>query len=88
MNDVALSHQLGDSKIKKLFFKEIRVTNHSAFRKYFIARNITYYIRKYRKVMNVKLEYLRLIKVLTLAIFLNLIKKKRLRIISKEYYMD
>ncbi|WP_342479456.1 glycosyltransferase family 2 protein [Paenibacillus sp. FSL F4-0097] len=79
MNDVALSHQLGDSKIKKLFFKEIRVTNHSAFRKYFIARNITYYIRKYRKVMNVKLEYLRLIKVLTLAIFFESNKKEKIK---------
>ncbi|MEC0169778.1 glycosyltransferase family 2 protein [Paenibacillus graminis] len=79
MNDVTLNHQLGDSKLKSLFFREFRVTNHTAFRKYYIARNITYYIRKYRKEINVNLEYLRIIKVLIFTMLFESDKKEKIK---------
>lgn len=43
VKDVELSHKLGESEMRRFLFWKVRVNNHSAFRKYYIARNNIYY---------------------------------------------
>ena len=47
--DVVISHKIGETKVKKLLGKKIFIRNHSAFRKYYISRNIIYLSKKERK---------------------------------------
>lgn len=44
--DICLKHELGNLKCRKRFGKVVYVTNHSAFRKYYMARNAIYLDRK------------------------------------------
>lgn len=46
VDDVTINHTIGNSKIYTIFGKEIIVRNHSAFRKYYITRNILLIDRK------------------------------------------
>ena len=68
MNEVILDHRIGKSEYKKFLWTKIRVANHSPQRKYYIARNIVIYIRRYAKNINVFAEFLRLLKVLILIV--------------------
>lgn len=43
VKNVQLLHELGNSKMRKFIFWSIDVTSHSAFRKYYIAKNNVYY---------------------------------------------
>lgn len=45
-NNVELSHEIGHITIHKLLWFPVAVNNHSAFRKYYIAKNIVYLDRK------------------------------------------
>jgi rhamnosyltransferase len=55
--NVELLHELGNLKCRKIFGKTIYVTNHQAFRKYYMVRNVIYLDKKlgetkrYRYVM-------------------------------------
>lgn len=42
----SLSHELGDMRCVRILSKVIHVTNHSSFRKYYIARNKILLFRK------------------------------------------
>lgn len=46
-NEVILNHMLGDLKERKFLFIPIKISNHSAFRKYYIFRNKIYVHRKH-----------------------------------------
>ena len=48
VRDVQLLHELGESKKRRFLFWKITDTGHSAFRKYYIARNNIYYPLKHR----------------------------------------
>lgn len=48
VRDVALSHKLGECEMRRFLFRKVRVNHHSAFRKYYIARNNIYYPLKHR----------------------------------------
>lgn len=69
LNTVILKHQIGDSFNVNILGHKIRVGNHSAFRKYYIGRNIIIYTHRYKKELNCVKEYMRLIKVFMLIIF-------------------
>jgi len=45
---VQLSHELGESQKRRFLFWKVDVNGHSAFRKYYIARNNVYYPLKHR----------------------------------------
>ncbi|MGN1277434.1 MAG: glycosyltransferase family 2 protein [Floccifex sp.] len=45
--DVQLLHEIGNSEKRKFLFWTVDVKNHSAFRKYYIARNNVYYPLKH-----------------------------------------
>ena len=47
VRDVKLLHEIGKSEKKRFLFWKINVTGHSAFRKYYIARNNVYYPLKH-----------------------------------------
>ncbi|MGU5716740.1 glycosyltransferase family 2 protein [Aeromonas taiwanensis] len=47
--DAILTHNLGDKKLKTILGVDFVATNHSAFRRYYIARNSIYMYRKYAK---------------------------------------
>lgn len=78
MNDIILDHQIGQSINKKLFFFNVRVGNHSSFRKYYISRNMVIYICRYYKYINILPEMLRLFKVFILIILFE--NEKRLKL--------
>lgn len=46
LNNVVLLHEIGHIQERRFLFWETRVKNHSAFRKYYIARNTVYLARK------------------------------------------
>lgn len=47
VKDVKLSHEIGNSKKRKFLFWNVIVGGHTAFRKYYIARNNVYYPMKH-----------------------------------------
>ena len=51
VRDVALSHKLGECEMRRFLFWKFRVNKHSAFRKYYIARNNIYYPLKHRLLL-------------------------------------
>lgn len=46
-NDVVMDHQLGELQVINGALKKIHVGNHNAFRKYYMAQNIVYCMRKH-----------------------------------------
>ncbi len=79
MNNVILDHQIGDSKLKTIFHYKIRVANHPAFRKYYIARNMIIYMKRYGRYLDLAQETLRMIKVFLLIILYENNKTSKLR---------
>ena len=49
VDDVKLTHEIGHITIRKFLFWDVAVKNHSAFRKYYIAKNIIYLAKKRQK---------------------------------------
>lgn len=50
VDDVELAHEIGHITIRKFLLWNICVKNHSAFRKYYIAKNIIYFAKKRKKI--------------------------------------
>ena len=48
VSEVQLLHQLGESEKHHFLFWTVQVNGHSAFRKYYIARNTVYYPLKHK----------------------------------------
>ena len=83
VNEVCFEHSLGNCTMRRLFFSKVRVSNHSANRKYYISRNIIYYIRKHGRKINTKKEYLRLAKVILFTILYEDNKLKKIKAINR-----
>lgn len=49
VNEIMLEHGLGDITMRKLFGKDIHITNHNYIRRYYITRNILYVRKLYSK---------------------------------------
>jgi len=62
-NEVFIEHELGESKVRKFLFLSVRVSNYSAKRKYYIARNIIIYTKRYCNIITGLKELLRLMRV-------------------------
>ncbi|MGV3060935.1 glycosyltransferase family 2 protein [Streptococcus hyovaginalis] len=82
-NKRVLFHELGSSEMRRFLFFKIRVSNHSSFRKYYIARNIVIFIKRYKHNSRPFAELLRLLKVILLTIFYEKNKLNKLKKISK-----
>lgn len=68
VRDVQLLHELGSSEKRKFLFWTIDVKNHSAFRKYYIARNNVYYPLKHHLWLRFIRGNIRNIELLTTVI--------------------
>ncbi|MBQ9610758.1 MAG: glycosyltransferase family 2 protein [Lachnospiraceae bacterium] len=83
MNNVILDHHIGKSEYRKFLWAKVRVANHTPVRKYYIARNIVIYMRRYKKDINVPAEILRLFKVFALIVLYEDDKKEKLKFYFK-----
>lgn len=78
LNKVVLLHEIGHIQVRRFLFWKTRVKNHSAFRKYYIARNTVYLARKRKsKVLYVK-AYLQVAKQAGMVLFYEEEKKQKL----------
>lgn len=48
VNGCCIDHSIGNARYVNIFGKRVVVYNHSAFRKYYLARNLIYQIRKWK----------------------------------------
>lgn len=79
--DVVLEHEIGKISIRKFLWFDVCVRNHSAFRKYYIARNIIYLDKKnHYKFYPIK-TILREIKLILIVILYEEDKKNKLKLI-------
>lgn len=52
--ELIINHQIGNTEIRTIFGKKIYIRNHSAFRKYYISRNMIYVAKKNRECNIIK----------------------------------
>lgn len=65
LNDVFMPHTIGDIKEKNFFGIKVKVFNHSAFRKFYLARNNVIYFKKHGGLYEMmKREILLLIRII------------------------
>lgn len=70
MNNCVMQHQIGNSRVVKLFNRPQVIHNHSGLRKYYFFRNRVYYARKHRlKYKENKSFYRGFIKLLILVFY-------------------
>lgn len=69
INSVKMMHEIGYTQKKKFLFFHVLVRNHSAFRKYYIAKNIVYLDRKNECITYPVSTILREIKLLFIVLF-------------------
>jgi len=56
VNEVAMTHEVGESKELKIGKHVIRCTKHSPIRCYYMVRNHFMYLAKYKSQLNIKFE--------------------------------
>lgn len=84
INNIVLMHEIGNSCIRHFLFWNVLVKNHSAFRKYYIARNTIYAAKKqYRLLLKPILQN---IKLLLIAIVYEKDKRSKIKAILKGTY--
>ena len=79
VRDVQLLHEIGNSKKRKFLFWTVDVKNHSAFRKYYIARNNVYYPLKHHLWLRFIRGNIRNIELLTTVILYENDKKIKIK---------
>lgn len=83
VNSIKLDHHMGDSSLHGIGPIKFRVANHSAFRKYYISRNIVIFMRRYGLEGHLFAEMLRLIKMITLMLLFEKGKKEKVKAVRK-----
>lgn len=83
VNSVQLIHEIGKISIKKFFGISIIVRNHSAFRKYYISRNIIYLDKKNNVSYFPLKAIMRVLKQLILVILYENDKLNKIKMIIK-----
>lgn len=83
IRDIQLLHELGKSQKRRFLFWKIDVTGHSAFRKYYIARNNVYYPLKHRMWLHVVRGNIRNIGMIGIAVLYEEDKKKKVEAICR-----
>lgn len=78
-NRVHLLHEIGRSELKKFLFWNVKVQNHSAFRKKYMAQNILYYAKKNGGFINRIKAYLRLGRLILLVLIYEDKKKEKMK---------
>lgn len=83
VRDVQLLHELGESIQKRFLFWKITDYNHSAFRRYYIARNNIYYPLKHKLWIHFLRGNLRNIVLLLIVLFYENNKSQQIKFIFK-----
>ena len=77
--NVLMKHEIGNIKMKKFLIFDVVVRNHSAFRKYYIAKNIVYLDRKNKYKLYPFMTMIRIIKLLLIVILYEKDKKNKIK---------
>ena len=83
VRDVQLLHELGKSQKRRFLFWKIDVAGHSAFRKYYIARNNVYYPLKHRLWFRVLRGNIRNIGMIGVTVLYENDKKNKVKAICR-----
>lgn len=83
VKDVTLLHELGESSKKNFLFWKVNVTGHSAFRKYYIARNNVYYPLKHHLWLHFIRGNIRNLGLILIVLLYETPKKEKVRSICK-----
>lgn len=83
VKEVHLFHKLGNSKKRRIFFWKVTSNGHSAFRKYYIARNNVYYPLKHHLWLHFIRGNMRNIWLMLSVILYEDDKKKKISAIAK-----
>lgn len=86
VNDIVLNHEIGNITVRKFLGFKVIVKNHSAFRKYYIAKNIIYMARKRNNILLIFKGVLQEIKLITIVVLYEDDKKNKLSRIIKGMY--
>ena len=86
IHSVVLLHELGHIEYHRFLFWKVLVKNHSAFRKYYIPRNIIYTAKKRRSTLLVVKGLLQEIKLIGIVIFYEEDKLNKIRCICRGIY--
>lgn len=85
VNNTYINHEIGNASIVKILWLEIKVLNHNAFRKYYIARNIMIMSYKYYSIKRYILAHLKVLKQFLLVLFFEKKKCAKLHSILRGY---
>ncbi|MFR0569057.1 glycosyltransferase family 2 protein [Bifidobacterium apri] len=83
VGDIILSHAIGNITMRKFLFWNVAVKNHTAFRKYYIARNTIYLAKKNGTKARVLKSYLQVIKQLGIVLLYEADKGNKVRAILR-----
>ena len=83
VRDVQLLHELGKSQRKRFFIWSFDVTGHSAFRKYYIARNNVYYPLKHHMWLHFIRGNLRNINLILTIVFYERSKRNKISAVCR-----
>ena len=81
-NEIYIRHELGNSMIRKFLFIPVRVANYSTKRKYYIARNIVIYVKRYCGLATGCMEMLRLFRIMCFTVLYEKAKCEKLKAIA------
>lgn len=85
VEDAILKHEIGKTTIRKFLFLNVVVKNHSAFRKYYISRNIIYFARKQSKSLLILKAYLQYLKMYFIILFYESEKNQKINAIKNGF---
>lgn len=89
IDNALLKHKIGDGIEKKIFFKTIHSSNHSAIRRYYITRNA---LDLYENYKDLDVDYVKEIKLMLLKMFIKIILVEKDKFNKLKYgikgYMD
>ena len=83
---ISLLHELGESSKRRFLFWKVDVNGHSAFRKYYIARNNVYYPLKHRLWLHFIRGNIRNVWLMFLVALYEEEKKKKIRAIRNGWH--
>ena len=85
VNDVVLSHEIGNITVRHFLGFRVIVKNHSPFRKYYIAKNIIYMARKQNNVFVLLKSVMQEIKLLGIVLLYEDNKSQKYQGLLAEY---
>ncbi len=86
VNSVVLIHEIGRITVRRFLLWKVMVKNHSAFRKYYIARNTVYLARKQGSAKKIAKSFFQVAKQWLCVLFYESEKKNKLVKIQKGFF--